>query len=72
MKTCALNFPVYCLLTTFYSLATVASGVKWQRKWVSSSASLRATEGELKLMELLKEKLNPTYLAVEDMSGMTI
>ena len=34
--------------------------------------TLRATEGELKLTELLKEKLNPTYLAVEDMSGMTI
>ena len=53
-------------------MTTVVSDVKWRRKWISSSVTLRATEGELKLTELLKEKLNPTYLAVEDMSGETI
>ena len=38
-------------------------------RWVSSGMTLGATEGEIKLTGLIKEKLNPTYLAVEDVSG---
>ena len=36
---------------------------------VGSSVPLRANEGETRLTELLREKLSPTHLVVEDMSG---
>ena len=38
-------------------------------RWVGSSVPLRTTEGETRLTDLLREKLSPTHLVVEDMSG---
>ena len=37
-------------------------------RWVSSGVTLKATEGEIKLTKLIKEKLDPTYLSVVDVS----
>ena len=38
-------------------------------RWLSNTPHLRATEGEDKLTNILREKLSPTFLKVEDVSG---
>ena len=59
------NAVTYYRLTTPPSPTLVVGTVRWLR---TTDVSQRPTEGELKLMALLKDKLNPTYLAVEDVS----
>ena len=53
------------VLADFPSVLVAAGSVRWL---TTSGVSLKPTEGEMKLAALLKEKLNPTYLAVEDVS----
>lgn len=37
-------------------------------RWLNSGVIMRATEGEIRLTQLIKDKLDPTYLSVEDVS----
>ena len=52
---------------SMYSIIILFQALRW---WHYSNVKLAAlTEGEKKLTDILKEKLNPTFVEVRDISG---